>query len=100
MNRTNFGHRSGIVIDVCKSHGVWLEHNELRRVLNFIDSGGLERSRAMDRDHADAQRELARLLRERGGPGPVSVHTTSVHLRFTNEQPSSLLDEALQILFS
>ena len=32
MNRTNFGHRSGVIIDVCKGHGAWFEPRELRNV--------------------------------------------------------------------
>jgi Zn-finger nucleic acid-binding protein len=45
MNRVNFGHSSGVVIDVCKGHGIWFENDELRQVLVFIQQGGLERAR-------------------------------------------------------
>ncbi len=59
MNRVNFGHRSGVVIDVCKGHGAWLEHGELQDVLAFIDQGGLERDRAMQQSElAMQQRKL------------------------------------------
>ena len=33
MNRQNFGRRSGVIIDVCKGHGVWFEPGELSAVL-------------------------------------------------------------------
>ncbi|HEX6966119.1 MAG TPA: zinc ribbon domain-containing protein [Gemmatimonadaceae bacterium] len=46
MNRVNFGHISGIIVDVCKAHGVWFERDELRGVLSFIERGGLEQARA------------------------------------------------------
>ena len=39
LNRENFGRQSGIIIDVCKSDGVWFERGELRSVLTFIDGG-------------------------------------------------------------
>src|ERR1044071_4064983 len=39
MNRENFGRRSGVVIDVCKQHGVWFERGELHSVIRFIESG-------------------------------------------------------------
>lgn len=42
LNRVNFGHRSGVIVDVCKNHGVWFERDELRQVLSFIQRGGLE----------------------------------------------------------
>jgi Zn-finger nucleic acid-binding protein len=66
MNRSNFAKRSGIVIDVCKGHGVWFEHQELRGVLEFIERGGLERARAMDHEREAAElRALRSQLRDR-----------------------------------
>ncbi|HEX4684249.1 MAG TPA: zf-TFIIB domain-containing protein [Gemmatimonadaceae bacterium] len=62
MNRQNFGRRSGIVIDVCKGHGVWFEANELNAALAFIDSGGFERAR--QDDAARKTDERAKLLQE------------------------------------
>jgi Zn-finger nucleic acid-binding protein len=62
MNRQNFGHRSGVVIDVCKGHGVWFEHNELRAALRFIDSGGFERARQAEEQRQAVER--AKLLEE------------------------------------
>jgi Zn-finger nucleic acid-binding protein len=44
MNRQNFGGRSGVVIDVCRSHGVWFDADELSRILDWIRSGGLARA--------------------------------------------------------
>lgn len=35
MNRKNFGDRSGIVVDVCKAHGVWLDRGELDALIAF-----------------------------------------------------------------
>jgi Zn-finger nucleic acid-binding protein len=45
MTRTVFGRRSGIVVDVCREHGTWLDHGELDCVLTFVRSGGLQRDR-------------------------------------------------------
>src|SRR5690348_8892055 len=38
MNRSNFARSSGVILDVCKEHGVWLDRGELQRVLGFIES--------------------------------------------------------------
>jgi Zn-finger nucleic acid-binding protein len=46
MNRLNYGRISGVVLDVCKAHGLWFDKDKLRQVLAFIDGGGLEKSRA------------------------------------------------------
>lgn len=61
MNRVNYAKRSGVVLDVCKDHGLWFDRDELRRVLVFIQDGGLERSRERDLEELkEAQRAAAR----------------------------------------
>jgi Zn-finger nucleic acid-binding protein/ribosomal protein L40E len=45
MNRTNFGRRSGVIIDRCTDHGLWLDEAELERIARFIAQGGLARAR-------------------------------------------------------
>jgi len=59
MNRTNFAHASGVILDVCKGHGVWLDRGELQRVLDFVGSGGLAVARDRERVKlAEDQRRL------------------------------------------
>jgi Zn-finger nucleic acid-binding protein len=59
MNRVNFSHRSGIIIDVCAKHGVWFDRDELRGIIEFIRSGGLERARQIEAEKlADRVRNL------------------------------------------
>lgn len=48
MNRRNFGRVSGVIIDTCRDHGVWMDNNELNRIIQFIQAGGLERTREME----------------------------------------------------
>lgn len=40
MNRVNFGHRSGVVIDQCRKHGVWLESGEITHLMEWKKAGG------------------------------------------------------------
>jgi Zn-finger nucleic acid-binding protein len=40
MNRTNFGGRSGIIIDSCRDHGVWLDRGELSALIEWKKAGG------------------------------------------------------------
>jgi Zn-finger nucleic acid-binding protein len=40
MNRVNFGAKSGVVVDRCKSHGVWLDGGELRHLFEWMKMGG------------------------------------------------------------
>lgn len=62
MARKNFGIRSGVLIDVCRGHGVWLDHRELERILDFVRAGGLARAREIEverqKDEAEHAREM------------------------------------------
>lgn len=40
MNRVNFAHRSGVVIDQCKKHGIWLDSGEITHLLEWKKAGG------------------------------------------------------------
>ena len=58
MNRVNFGKRSGVVLDSCAQHGVWFDADELRRVVEFVRDGGLDRARAHERQQLEEERRL------------------------------------------
>lgn len=40
MNRVNFGARSGVIVDRCPDHGVWLDGGELRQLFEWTKAGG------------------------------------------------------------
>lgn len=40
MVRRNYPARSGIVLDLCRAHGVWLDHGEIERVVDFARTAG------------------------------------------------------------
>ncbi len=40
MNRVNFGARSGVIIDKCKDHGIWLDGGELKQIMEWTKAGG------------------------------------------------------------
>jgi Zn-finger nucleic acid-binding protein len=56
MNRVNFAHCSNVIVDVCRQHGTWFDRDELRRIVEFIQGGGLEKAR---------EKEIARLEEQR-----------------------------------
>jgi Zn-finger nucleic acid-binding protein len=59
MNRQAFGRISGVVLDVCKTHGVWFDAGELGEVIQFVEKGGLERAREREKeDLAERERRL------------------------------------------
>lgn len=36
MARTNFDRQSGILVDTCRKHGVWLDRGELRSIVGYL----------------------------------------------------------------
>lgn len=58
MNRINFGRLSGTVVDVCRGHGTFLDRGELHRIVQFIQNGGLDRSREAQRQELVEQQRL------------------------------------------
>ncbi len=59
MNRVNFARSSGVIVDVCKEHGTWFDADELRRIVEFIQAGGLVTARAREKQQIlDMQRKL------------------------------------------
>ena len=62
MNRVNYARRSGVVLDVCKAHGLWFDRDELRRLLGFIAGGGLDRAREREiEDLKEAKRAAVQI---------------------------------------
>lgn len=61
MNRSNYGHSSGVIVDVCKDHGLWFDRDKLKKVLEFIEGGGLDRNRARELRELEDRRHQAAL---------------------------------------
>lgn len=66
MNRVGFGHRSGVVVDRCRDHGVWLDGGELRHLMEWKKAGGeLLHQQAQERKKAEEQRLKQRRERDK-----------------------------------
>jgi Zn-finger nucleic acid-binding protein len=70
MVRRNFGGASGVIIDVCRSHGVWLDHNELEKILEFVRGGGLQHMRDRELRQLQDHERRVQLQRHTGGSEP------------------------------
>ena len=66
MNRVNFARCSHVVVDVCQAHGTWFDKDELRRIVEFIRSGGLETARAREIAELEEQRRQTRAAQVAG----------------------------------
>lgn len=40
MQRTNFAYRSGVIVDICRNHGIWLDAGELIQLMEWKRAGG------------------------------------------------------------
>ncbi len=58
MNRVAFGARSGVVVDRCGDHGVWLDGGELRQLMEWTRAGG-------QMYHQEVQKRKERMERKR-----------------------------------
>lgn len=59
MTPRNWERYSGVVVDVCNAHGVWVDSGELTRLYLWMDSPRRERTGALDAERARAERRLA-----------------------------------------
>jgi Zn-finger nucleic acid-binding protein len=64
MNRYNFANASRVVIDSCKGDGVWFDRDELRQIVEFIRSGGLQLKGEREREHDAEKRRWQSMQRK------------------------------------
>lgn len=58
MQRRNYQRSSGVVLDVCREHGTWLDADELEEVAGFILSGG-RTSEILEAEHRKTDADAA-----------------------------------------
>lgn len=99
MARKNYASTSGVIVDSCRKHGVWLDAHELERILGFVRGGGLERAR--ERQIEKLREEQRRLRAEQTaawGTNPGLARTPTGEIS-TNVAVGGLLDLLLGSLF-
>lgn len=104
MNRVNFAKSSGVIMDVCKTDGVWLDRGELQRIVTFVEQGGMSDSREQERERLVAeQRRLTVLQSQPSSPlvGAVPSRGWTWTPTLGNRTPlEQLLWDALDVLTS
>ena len=83
MNRVNFAHSSGVILDVCKADGVWLDRGELQRVLGFVDAGGLTAQRERELEQLVEEQRRLRVLKD------ASTHAVNYSVNLVQFGPRS-----------
>jgi len=59
MNRTVYGQVSGVVVSTCRDHGIWFDHGGLRRVIELVRSGALQKAQARQAEESQREEALA-----------------------------------------
>jgi Zn-finger nucleic acid-binding protein len=77
MNRRNFARVSGVIIDTCRDCGVWLDNQELNRIVQFVEAGGMDKARefeSREREHNEKMREKRKKpVPMMGVDGPITM---------------------------
>ena len=77
MQRKNYATSSGIVIDICKNHGIWFDIKELDEILKFIRSGQLQK--AQEKAVRVAERKIKRQQQKSKPSESVLMQNVSTH---------------------
>lgn len=86
MNRVNFGFMSGVVMDQCRQHGVWLDNGELLQLMEWKKAGG------------QLLHENRKNRQERQSPARNSAVAPAHAAREVNRTDTDLLDLASSLL--
>ncbi len=85
MHRRQFGQQSGVIVDTCRDHGLWLDGGELRRLIRWTQAGGHRHHAAAD---AEKQRLEAQLRKASASGGTPSIAPLpSLPSRLTTGEP-------------
>jgi Zn-finger nucleic acid-binding protein len=63
MNRINFGTQSGVIVDKCKNHGIWLDGGEMRHLMEWMKAGGkmLDQQKQLEMERIKRQKAERKL---------------------------------------
>lgn len=74
MNRKAYGSRSGVIIDSCRDHGIWLDGGELKRLLQWSHAGGRLHHERRREELAAEEKRRQQLAKQVEGPATQSVN--------------------------
>jgi hypothetical protein len=94
MCRQNFGHRSRVIVDVCKPHGIWFDAEKLTCILDWVRSGGLAAA------NEQRQAELNRDARTEGRLKGERLKPTAAFAGDSDHRDDDFLAAALGAAFS
>jgi len=99
MARRNYRKKSGIIIDSCSQHGIWLDADELEQIAGFILSGAA--GERIEADSAASRKKRAAAATSRGRlEGEVAKREYTPVSRFTSSSSGgSTIESIASLLF-
>jgi Zn-finger nucleic acid-binding protein len=90
MSHVNFGGRSGVILDRCGTHGIWMEGSKLRRLTEWWRAGG---KLAYQQHETNRVQRLYGSLEKRGTiTSPESPHAGTWSMPDASVDPFILID--------
>ena len=102
MHRVNFGAKSGVVVDRCREHGIWLDGGELRQLFEWMKLGGqlLEQERQERLQKEAEKREQEQQLKLKGySDTPTRFDRYGDPLRQSDPDLFDIITKAIKIFF-
>jgi Zn-finger nucleic acid-binding protein len=87
MNRRQYARGSGVVIDICRDHGLWFDAHELSTVLDWISRGGTA---------DDAAERLAQEQQERIRRAEAELETRRHTVRRPRDPIEEIVEDVLE----
>lgn len=94
MQRSNYGHRSGVVIDRCHKHGIWLDSGELTHLMEWKKAGGQKLDERL-KSQSKAKQKTKRL----STPVDKSNYNTVSHNTNSFDLGDDLVDSISRLIF-
>ena len=94
MNRKLHGKRSGVIVDSCRDHGIWLDAGELRQLLEWSLAGGekLNQERRALEQQQISERERRKHLEEIFQKNKVELEQDLEYSSQRQQTTTSILD--------
>ena len=100
MNRKLHGKRSGVIVDSCREHGIWLDAGELRQLMEWSRAGGEklnQEDRAFEK-HQDIERQKRKQLAEHYQKNKLELDPNIEYSTAGQKEPTSFLDLLTEVI--
>ena len=94
MNRKLHGKRSGVIVDSCRDHGIWLDAGELRQLLEWSRAGGekLNQERRALEQQQISERERQKHIEEIFQKNKLGLDHDLEHSSLSQQTTTSILN--------